>query len=57
MEMQGHKPLENAYFYLLDIESRSVMRCDNASRMHHTNFSLSGSILTVVSMAISGVRT
>ena len=57
MEMQGHEPLDNAYFYLLYIESRSVMRYDNASRMHHTNFSLSRSILAVVSMATSGVKT
>lgn len=57
MEMQGHKPLDNAYFYLLDIESQSVMRCDNASHMHHTISSISRSILTIVSMATSGLRT
>ena len=57
MEVQGHKPLDNAYFYLLDIESQSVMRCGNASHMHHTIFSISRSILTIVSMATSGLRT
>lgn len=56
MEMQSHKPLDNAYFYLLNVKSRLVMRCDNASRMYHTKFSPSGNILTAVSMATSGVK-